>query len=67
MTLVEVKNHYENTGYKENRKYKYKNIPNDFDSNIYIELNFDLKNMTLVEVKNHYENIGYKENRKYSI
>ncbi|ARF09876.1 hypothetical protein Indivirus_4_48 [Indivirus ILV1] len=56
-------NHY--IFYKENRKYKYENILDDFDSNIYKELNQDLRHMTYLEAKNHYEYTGYKENRKY--
>ena len=45
-----------------NRKYKYENIPRDFDSTLYIELNEDLKNLTKIEAKIHYEVIGYKKN-----
>ena len=46
-------------------KYKYKNIPNDFNAKSYIELNEDLKHITELQSKNHYEFCGYKENRKY--
>jgi hypothetical protein len=42
-----------------------KNIPSDFVSKNYIELNNDLRNMTELEAKIHYENTGCKENRKY--
>ena len=42
-----------------------KNIPNDFISTIYIELNEDLKHLTELQAKIHYENEGYKENRLY--
>jgi hypothetical protein len=42
-----------------------KNIPIDFNSSIYIELNEDLKDLSDIEAKIHYENEGYKENRKY--
>jgi hypothetical protein len=62
---IEAKNHYEHDGYKENRKYKYENIPNDFNAKDYIELNEDLKDINEIEAKNHYEHDGYKENRKY--
>jgi hypothetical protein len=64
---LEGKFHYENHGYKENRKYKYDNIPEDFNAKEYIELNEDLRylNMNELEGKVHYENHGYKENRKY--
>jgi hypothetical protein len=48
-----------------NRKYKYENIPENFNAIEYIELNEDLKNMTELQAKNHYEHYGYKENRKY--
>jgi len=65
MTNIEAKIHYENDGYKENRKYKYENIPEDFVAETYKELNEDLKNMTNIEAKIDYENDGYKENRKY--
>ena len=53
--------------YKNCRKYKYENIPNNFDSKIYIELNKDLSNMTESQATSHYENHGYKENRKYKL
>ena len=80
MTELEAKIHYENYGYKENRKYKYNNIsqnfdnlfndikthlPNDFNALEYIELNEDLRHMSEIEANAHYENYGYKENRKY--
>ena len=65
MNELEAKNHYEDYGYKENRKYKYKNIPDDFNPKEYIELNEDLQDMTDLEAKIHYENYGHKENRKY--
>jgi hypothetical protein len=42
-----------------------KNIPEDFVSKDYIELNEDLKHMTEIEVKTHYKYYGYTENRKY--
>jgi hypothetical protein len=45
--------------------YKYKNVPDDFNSKEYIDLNEDLKGFTELHAKNHYENEGYKENRKY--
>ncbi len=48
-----------------NRKYKYDNIPDDFDWKSYIELNKDFNFITEIEAKKHYENYGYKENRKY--
>jgi hypothetical protein len=51
--------------FEENTEYKYVNIPFDFDSNIYIELNDDLSNMTKIEAKKHYEFTGFQENRKY--
>ena len=67
MTEFEAKKHYEYGGYKEDRKYKYDNIPKDFIWKDYIELNEDLKHMTEFEAKNHYEYSGYKEDRKYKI
>jgi hypothetical protein len=42
-----------------------KNVPNDFISKIYIELNDDLNNLTELQAKTHYEYEGYNENRKY--
>ena len=65
MTDVKLFKHYINNSYEENRKYKYENIPIDFNSKCYIELNEDLKDMTDLEAKKHYEYCGYKENRKY--
>jgi len=65
ISCLEAKVHYENTGYLENRKYKYTNIPVDFDPEIYIELNDDLSQMSCLEAKIHYEKYGYLENRKY--
>ena len=46
-------------------KYKYENIPSDFNVREYIELNEDLKDLSEFQAKIHYENYGYKENRKY--
>ena len=57
--------HYNKYGIKENRKYKYENIPVDFNPSHYIELNEDLNHMTKSQCKLHYEMYGYKENRKY--
>ena len=65
LTELQAKLHYENYGHKENRKYKYENIPVNFNEKIYIELNTDLKDLTELQAKLHYENDGYKENRKY--
>jgi hypothetical protein len=65
MNKSQAKKHFYNVGIRENRKYKYKNIPNDFNPKEYIELNEDLKHMTEIEAKVHYENDGHKENRKY--
>ena len=48
------------------KKYKYENIPLDFNPKDYIELNKDLQHMTEIEAKTHYEYQGYKENRKYT-
>jgi glycosyltransferase involved in cell wall biosynthesis len=44
----------------------YKNLPKDFDSNLYIELNEDLQHLTDTEAKNHYINYGINENRVYN-
>jgi hypothetical protein len=66
MSEEEAKIHYETQAYKENRKYKYENIPDDFEAKIYIELNNDLSHMTEMEAKIHYEIQGYKEDRYYS-
>ena len=65
MTEIQSKIHYEYDGCKENRKYKYENIPEDFNAKMYIELNEDLKHMTEIQSKIHYEYDGYKENRNY--
>jgi hypothetical protein len=65
LTELQAKIHYKKYGYKENRKYKYENIPDDFDAKIYIELNEDLTDLTELQAKIHYENEGLKENRKY--
>lgn len=47
------------------KKYKYENIPLDFNPKHYIELNQDLQHMTEFQAKTHYEYQGYKENRRY--
>ena len=65
MTNVELKYHYEYTGYKENRVYKIENIPEDFDIVAYKIINYDLKDMTDIELIKHYNYNGYRENRKY--
>jgi hypothetical protein len=49
----------------ENRKYKYDNIPNDFNWRTYIYINKDLSYMNNLLAINHYEKCGYIENRKY--
>jgi hypothetical protein len=46
-------------------KKSFVNIPEDFVSKDYVELNKDLQHMTEIEAKIHYEYNGYKENRKY--
>ena len=66
MNNEELKNHYINFGFKENRIYKII-IPNDFEPNIYKLLNKDLSNMNNEELKNHYINFGFKENRMYKV
>ena len=43
----------------------FENIPDDFNSKIYIELNEDLKDLADLQAKLHYEYEGYKEERKY--
>jgi hypothetical protein len=48
-----------------NRKYKYDNLPDDFNWKSYIELNKDLNFTTEIEAKRHYEYDGFRENRKY--
>ena len=53
MTEIEAKIHYENEGYKENRIYKYENIPDDFNPKDYLEKNEDLKHITEIEAKLH--------------
>ena len=45
--------------------YIFKNIPEDFDPEMYIKLNIDLVYFTLLEAKMHYNNTGYLENRIY--
>jgi GR25 family glycosyltransferase involved in LPS biosynthesis len=62
----ELKNHYIQIGYYENRIYKI-NLPEDFNANNYKYLNIDLQHMNENELKNHYINIGYYENRIYKI
>jgi hypothetical protein len=42
-------------------------LPNDFNWNIYIEINKDLKNMNELQAKSHYLIYGIKENRSYNI
>jgi len=45
---------------------KYKNIPDDFNPNVYKELNDDLKYFTEFQATLHYENTGHLEkHRKY--
>jgi hypothetical protein len=47
-------------------KSNHNNIPEDFNTKEYIELNEDLKDMTEITAMIHYEHYGYKENRKYN-
>ena len=65
LSVSELRTHYLTNYHTENRKYKYENIPNDFNSTIYIELNEDLKDLSELQAKIHYENEGYNENRLY--
>ena len=65
MTELQAKLFYEFYGYYENRKYKYENIPDDFNAKTFIELNEDLKDMTELQAKLFYEFYGYNQNRKY--
>ena len=41
------------------------NIPDDFDSKIYIKLNRDLSHMTDLQATEHYKYTGFLEDRKY--
>jgi len=63
---------YDDKKYNENKYFKMfcylaylKNIPADFNSIDYKELNGDLQAMTDLQAKMHYNYFGYKENRKY--
>jgi hypothetical protein len=51
--------------YKEKRKYKYDNLPHDFNWKTYTEINKDLHNLNEFDSKMHFERNGHKENRKY--
>ena len=62
MNEIQAKKHFVLYGYIENRKYKYENIPDDFNWRAYIELNDDLKNMNEIQAKVHFEITGYIEN-----
>jgi hypothetical protein len=57
--------HFEENECKENIKYKYENLPDDFNWKIYTEINKDLPHMNDNQAKLHFEIYGYKENRKY--
>jgi len=62
----DAKLHYEVSGYKENKLYKFRNIPEDFDPKQYVEMNPDLAYLTNeLDIKMHYEVSGYKENKVY--
>jgi hypothetical protein len=44
-----------------------KKIPNDFDDNLYLQLNSDIKSQYGNNPKLHYLKYGYLENRKYKV
>ena len=52
---------------KKSKIYTFKNIPDNLDPKVYIELNDDLQHLTETEAKVHYEYYGYKENRQYKL
>lgn len=47
------------------RKYKFENIPKDFNDYHYKILNEDLTNLSKIQLYAHYENQGFFENGKY--
>lgn len=51
----------------ETKTKEYKNIPNDFNPQTYIDLNQDLQenNYDVIRATHHYENYGFMENRHY--
>ena len=59
---------YENYGFSEKRKYKYLNIPFDFDWHLYLHFNPDLRPhcKDKNEATIHYEKYGCKEKRQYT-
>lgn len=59
-----LKNHYLIHGKKENRKYKFTNLPDDFNVENYKKLNPDLQHLTDDEAVCHYEKHGFYEKRK---
>jgi hypothetical protein len=63
---IELKTHYIEKGYYENRLYKI-NLPKDFISYKYKFINNDLTKLNDNELKDHYINYGYYENRLYKI
>ena len=73
-------NHYLTYGYIENRKYKFENVPTDFNYKSYIKININCLNYFLIkynEDKNHdelylsilehYNNIGFYKKLSYKI
>jgi hypothetical protein len=67
-----INSNYKINNYNQNKYFKlfvylyyYKNIPDDFNWRVYIELNDDLKNMYEIQAITHFIRYGYRENRKY--
>jgi hypothetical protein len=68
MTDLEARNHYEYHGYKENRKYKYENVPEDFNWENYVNNYDDLIDAGInnkIKAIEHWINYGKIEGRTY--
>ena len=66
-TKQEAIRHYLHSGIRECRRYKYNNVPGDFDWKIYLNLNPDINSVITDRIRaiHHYDQYGYKENRRY--
>jgi hypothetical protein len=65
MSIQSCVQHYLQHGIKENRIYKFDNLPNDFNYINYIKINHDLIGYSQLQATSHYLQHGIKEKRKY--
>lgn len=66
LAQYQLRKHYLNYGYKEQRKYKI-DVPDDFDCQTYKYLHNDISTMSDIQAKLHYFNHGRQEGRAYKL